>query len=96
MLPAHNWDPDRMMNGSYGGAMMGGGAWMMAIFGLLLLVLMGTAIFLAIKAVGSRHNDVGPVAGPASGSPGDLLDLRLARGEISPEEYGTTRTLLGL
>jgi uncharacterized membrane protein len=96
MFPTDDWDPDRMMNGSYGGGMMGGGVWMMAMFGLLLLVLTGIVIFWAIKTVGSPPNDVRPAAGPASGSPRDVLDLRLARGEISAEEYGTTRTLLGL
>jgi uncharacterized membrane protein len=103
MYSTDDWDPDRMMDGSYGGGMMdGGGMWMMVLFGVVLLVLAGTAIFWAFKAAGSRASDngkvvgpvVGPVVGTVSESPRDVLDLRLARGEISPEEYDTTRTLL--
>jgi len=96
MYATDDWDPDRMMDGSYGGGMMdGGGMWMMVLFGLLLLVLVGTAIFWAIKAAGTHAHGNGTVVGSASGSPRDVLDLRLARGEISAEEYGATRTLLG-
>ncbi|MEO7352044.1 MAG: hypothetical protein ABIW17_09115 [Marmoricola sp.] len=82
-----------MMNGSYGDGMTSGGVWMMAIFGLLFLVLAGATIFWAIRATGSEAT--GPGVDPTSGSPRDVLDLRLARGEISREEYGSTRTLLG-
>ena len=95
MYSTEDWDPDRMMDGSYGGGMMdGGGMWMMVLFGLVLVVLVGTAALWAFKAAGSRASDNGTVVGPVSESARDVLDLRLARGEISPEEYDTTRTLL--
>jgi uncharacterized membrane protein len=84
-----------MMHGSYDGGMSDGGFWMMVLVGLLLLVLAGTVILWMVKSAGSNPIDTGRSAGPATGSPRDVLDLRLARGEISPEEYGTTRTLLG-
>ena len=69
MFSTDQWDPDRMMDGSYAGGMMGGGFWMMAIFGLLLLVLAGTTIFLAIKALSSSATDAGQVVGSGTGRP---------------------------
>lgn len=94
MFRIDDWDPDRMMDRSYGNGtgMMNGGGWLIMLIGLLLLVLVGVAIFLAIRATGAGSTGRG--TGPATGSARDVLDLRLARGEISAEEYGTTRTLL--
>ncbi|MCW2761599.1 MAG: hypothetical protein JWR85_1800 [Marmoricola sp.] len=90
----YDWDPDGMMDGSYGGGMMGnGGVWIMLIFGLLLVVLVGIAAFWAIAPT-RTPTSTGPGVGQA-GSARDVLDLRLARGEISSEEYNSTRTLLG-
>jgi uncharacterized membrane protein len=91
-----DWDPDRLMDGSYGGGMMtNGGVGMMMIFlGLLLVMLAGTAIFWAIKA--SSTPTLAPSTGVGrAGSSRDVLDLRLARGEINAEEYAATRALLG-
>jgi len=93
MFSNDGWHPGRMMNGSYGEGMTSGGVWMMTIFGLLFLVFVGTTIVWAIRAAGSDATHTG--VDPTRGSPRDVLDLRLARGEISPDEYGTTRTLLG-
>lgn len=95
MFRTDDWDPGRMMDGSYsnGTGMMNGGGWVMALIALLLLVLVGVAIFIASKATFGLASGVRGVP-PVTGSPRDILDLRLARGEISPEEYGTTRTLL--
>lgn len=94
MFPTDGWDPDRMMDGSYGNgtAMMNGGGWLMMLIALLILMLVGVAIFLALRASGAGSGGRG--VGRVTGSPRDVLDLRLARGEISAEEYGTTRTLL--
>jgi uncharacterized membrane protein len=93
MFLMNDWDPDRMMDEPYSGGMMSSwGVWMMVFLGLLLLILAGTAIFWALKAAGTTHANRN--SGPA-GSPRDLLDLRLAGGEISAEEYTTTRALLG-
>jgi uncharacterized membrane protein len=36
----------------------------------------------------------GRMVEPPAPSPREILDLRLARGEISPEEYSTARPLL--
>jgi uncharacterized membrane protein len=93
MFPKDDWDPDRMMDGSYGGGMMGGGGvWMMLILGLLLMILIGIVAFWAIKAP-RTPTAAGRDAGQA-GSARDVLDLRLARGEIDSEQYTSTRTLL--
>jgi uncharacterized membrane protein len=94
MFPTDDWDPGNMMNGPYGNGsgMMNGGGWLMVLTAILLVLVLGTMIVLAFRATGSGPAVRG--AGPMTGSPRDVLDLRLARGEISPEEYGTTRTLL--
>jgi uncharacterized membrane protein len=94
MFTKDGWDPDDMMNGSYGNGFMGGGAWMMLLVGLLLVVLLATTIFFVLKAVELGHQETGRSADRAVGSPRDVLDHRLARGEISHEEYAATRTLL--
>ena len=89
-------DPDRMMDGSYGDGMMDGG-WgfaMMAILGLLLVVMVGITAYLALRTTGPRQPAPGPGAEGTPATPRDVLDLRLARGEISQEEYSSTRTIL--
>ena len=94
MFLKDDWDPDRMMDGSYGNgtAMMNGGGWLMMLIALLLLVMVGVTIFLALRASGPGSTGRG--TGAVTGSARDVLDLRLARGEIGAEEYGITRTLL--
>ena len=94
MFSSDDWDPDRMMDGSYGGMMGGGGPWMMLLLGLLLLGLVAATVFWAVKASGAQgltgtSND--PSRSPSAR---EVLDLRLARGEISPEEYETVRARL--
>ena len=86
-----DWGPDRMMDGSYGGGMYGG-AWLMLVVGLLVLVVVVTTILLATRLLTTQQPGPAPTA--AVGSPRDLLDQRLARGEITPEEYRATRSLL--
>lgn len=89
-----DWGPDRMMNGSYGGGMYGG-AWMMLVVGLLLLAAVIATVLLATRLAGPHHQQGrSPIAGPSVGSPRDVLDQRLARGELTPEEYRATRSLL--
>ena len=97
MFPIDDWDPGHMMDRSYGNGttMMNGGGWLMVVIALLLIVLVGVAIFLAQRATGSVPTGRGATtATPATGSPREVLDLRLARGEIGEEEYGTARRLL--
>lgn len=92
--PGDNWDPGTMMNGYRGDNMMDGGGWFMMIFGLILLVLTVAAVVWAFRASGSHPTDTSRGVGPVSGSARDVLDQRLARGEISPEDYSASRTLL--
>lgn len=80
-------DPDRMMDGSWG-------FWMMALLGVLLGVIIGVTAALALRAEGGRASTTPPTVARPPTSPRDVLDLRLARGEISQAEYGSTRALL--
>ncbi len=80
-----------MMNGS--GGMTYGGFWLMSIVGLLLIVLLGVGIYVVLKAVKPQPPASERMVSAAS-TPREVLDLRLARGEISPEEYSTARPLL--
>ena len=79
-----------MMNGSNG--MTNGGFWLMLLVGLFLVALLGLAIYLALRVKPAPPSG-GPVESAAP-SPRDILDLRLARGDISPEDYSTARPLL--
>ncbi len=94
MFPIDDWDPGRMMDGYDGnGTMMNGGGWVMMFMGLLLLLaLVGLMIFLTLRVTGP--GSTGRSAASSTGSPREVLDLRLARGEIGEEEYGTARRLL--
>ena len=65
-----------------GGFGMGGG-------GILWIILLGVAIW----AIVSATNRTGARA--ATGSARDVLDARLARGELSVEEYRKLRETLG-
>ncbi len=84
------WYDDR------GGMMYGSGY---AIFGLLIMVLfISTFVWLIIKIVGhgsdsSRHQ-LSPHQEKASSQALDHLNMRLAKGEISPEEYTTIKSHL--
>jgi putative membrane protein len=94
MFASDRWDPDRMMDGSYGG-MMGGGAWVMLLVWMLLLGLVVAAVVWAVRASDVRASSGTSHDRPRTPSPREELDLRLARGEVSPEEYETIRALLG-
>jgi uncharacterized membrane protein len=83
---------DRMMNGSNG--MTYGGFWLMLLFGLLLVVVLGVAIYLVLRAANPHPLAAGGPVERAAPSPREVLDLRLARGEINPEDYSVARPLL--
>jgi putative membrane protein len=89
-MASDRWD--HMMNGS--GGMTYGGFWLMLLIGIFLVALLGVAIYVALRAVNSQSSAAGRTVGPATPSPREVLDLRLARGEISPEEYSIARPLL--
>jgi uncharacterized membrane protein len=80
-----------MMHGSNG--MMYGGFWLMLLVGILVAVLLGLAIYVAVRVNAQPRIAEGMVERTAP-SPRDILDLRLAHGEISPEEHSSARALL--
>jgi putative membrane protein len=85
-----DFDHDGMMNGAgYGGL------WVMLLLMVLLVLALALTIFLALRVSGPRQSDSPRSQGPAPGSARDVLDQRLARGEITEEEYRATRSLLG-
>jgi uncharacterized membrane protein len=73
---------------------MSGGGWMMLFFCLVLAVLLAAAVLVSLRFAGSRFTAVGHAREPAPGSPREVLDRRLARGDISHDEYNTARALL--
>jgi uncharacterized membrane protein len=89
-MASDRWD--RMMNGS--GGMSYGGFWLMVLIGIFLVALLGVAIYVALRAINPQPSASGHRVEPTAPSPREVLDLRLARGEISPEEYNTARPLL--
>ena len=92
--PGGNWHPGHMMDGHRGNGMMDGGGWIMMIFGVFLLLLTVAAILWAFRATRPHPTDTDRAVGSTSGSARDVLDVRLARGEVTPEEYTATRALL--
>ena len=67
--------------------MMGGFG--MGVGGILWIILLGVAIWAIVSATNSTR------ARSATGSVRDVLDARLARGELSVEEYTKLRETLG-
>ena len=92
---ADDWGPGGMMNGRYDdGGMRYGGVWLMLVLGLVVVALLVAILVLLVRMpAGARAFDAARPSGPAA-TPRELLDLRLARGEISPEDYRATRPLL--
>ncbi len=69
----------------------GGGTWVVMMVGMLLfwaLVILG--VVWIVRELGSSRS------ARDDERPSDILDQRLARGEISPEEYAQARRALGL
>lgn len=86
-----------MMMGRYGGlgyGMMGGGGWLILLFGLLVLAGLVLLVIWAVRAL-SGHEQTGTGAPPASQVPPAaaadeaiaIAKRRLASGEITPEQY---------
>ncbi|MGA8987018.1 hypothetical protein [Aeromicrobium sp.] len=87
-------DHGRTMRDHHDGATIEPGMWIMMLFGLLLLVLVGLAILWTVK-----NSMAHPTAAPGAvtqhgGSAREVLDLRLARGEVDAQEYESLRALL--
>jgi putative membrane protein len=69
----------------------GGAGWIWMIGGLAVMV---GLVVLIVWAV-SRANHAGSVQDPARPAPIDILRERLARGEITPEEFEQAKKALG-
>jgi putative membrane protein len=82
-LPCYAWGPQ----------MMWGAGWSGMIFGpLIMLVLLGAAVFVLVRAVGGFSQGG---ARPPDRAPIDILKERFARGEIDQEEFDARRRALG-
>ena len=100
MLASRRLGPGMMRGYDHDGMMNGASGWFTMLLGfLVLLALIGFTIYWVARATSPRSTacpppTVPPLWAPSGPSPRDVLDLRLARGEISPDEYGATRGLL--
>jgi uncharacterized membrane protein len=91
--PGTDDHPDHM-DGEWGNGMMGwGGAGLMPgwmVLGLLVLVLVTVALAVIIALVVSRRNPTGGASTPAidaTRTPREIIDHRLASGEITVKEH---------
>ena len=102
MLTRDQWDPDRMMDGWNDGDMMdGSGVWVMVLVTVLLVALLATVLVLVVRASSASPPPTAhttPAVPPTGPSPPmapltarEVLDLRLARGEITRAEYAEMR-----
>ena len=80
--------------GPYGfGGGMGWGGWVaMAVSMVVFWGLAATAVVFAVHWLGHRHDSIPDPDGPLSAL--RLLDERLARGDIDPDDYSRRRQLL--
>ena len=82
------------MMGWYGGG-MGGGTWL--LMGLFWVALIAVIIWLVVRLLPDRagtSSAAPPGSPPAQESPLDILDRRLARGEVDLETYQAQRAAL--
>lgn len=103
MLTRDQWDPDRMpgdmMDGWNDGDMMdGSGVWVMVLVTVLLVALLAAVLVLVVRASSASSSTTTPTTpGPGPSPPmapltaREVLDLRLARGEITRAEYAEMR-----
>jgi uncharacterized membrane protein len=75
----------------YWGNHMGTGDWVFSIFGTLIILALIVGLFVWLVSPGSR-SDTGPSA--AGESAREILDRRLAGGEITVEQYRQLRGAL--
>ncbi|GAA0970669.1 hypothetical protein ENKNEFLB_02200 [Nocardioides aquaticus] len=85
-------------SGMMDGGSMDGGGWMI-VFGVLTLVLLLLALaavvaHLVLHATGRLAPGAQRAPGATGSDARTVLDTRLARGEVSAEEYSSTRALL--
>ena len=76
----------------YWGNHMGTGGWIFSILGTLIII--GLIVTLIVWAVSPRGDRSGSATG-AGGSAREILDRRLASGELTAEQYEQLRETLG-
>lgn len=83
-----------MMDGWNHGGMNGAGAWMMVLVTVLLVAVVVVAVLVARGPAPAPPTSSDAPALSAHSAARELLDLRLARGEITAEEYADLRAVL--
>lgn len=78
---------------TYDGHMDGGWGWAMAIMMVLVVVAVVGLLIWLVRSIGAQQAHGTPPAPPET--PMQILDGRLARGEIAPEEYKERAAILG-
>ncbi len=71
---------------------MSGSDWGLMAFWIVLAILLVVAVIWAVASIIRRDHSSGPGGSPRSGR--EILDERLARGEIDPDEYDRLRERL--
>ena len=101
MVAFDSWH-HRMMDRSHGGGMMdggqmnGGGGWVVVLLVLLLLTVLACAVVYVLVTATTHVTPAVRGPSPTPRSSREVLDRRLAHGDITPEEYGARRQLLDL
>ena len=85
------WDNDQWhrMNGFNDGYGNHG-----VIMGIVLLLLVGAAIWAVVRISKGSHKSAAQIIAPHKETPKEILDRRFASGEISADEYQRAKDLL--
>ena len=93
--PGHD-DVDDHMDGDWGGMMGWGGGWGASAWMVAVLAVVAVVAVVVVLVLGTRGNSSGGGYAGAAGSisPRDMIDRRLAAGDISIEEHRALATEL--
>lgn len=75
--------------------MDGGWGWGMAALMVVVAVALVALVIWLVRSTGTSHGHGPHAASPGAETPMQILDRRLARGEISPEDYKERAAILG-
>ena len=71
---------------------MGGGWW--ALMVIAMIIFLALCVFALVALSHHHHGSIGSLVGRTSNGPVDILNERLARGEVTEEEYASRLSLL--